>query len=363
MRKFLSVALILTLLASAASTHAQSTGQAKPNGSGAPSVATPARAAAPTAADELLALLPATDLIAVVDMNRLINDLLPRLAEIKVGGLDELAKDIAEFTQKTGINPAQVRSAVLGVNLNNTQAAGAVIVSGVELDNIKLEAAMKVLKAEYKTAEYKGKTIFNVIEKTKRTPAAGPVTVKTDETAFAALGAQRLVLGDLSVVKQVIDIQAGTAKGGVTPALNSALNETRPSALLRFALNIPEALRQSVQDQGDLFKSVATIKTILGTFDVAADFSLALDALMRTGTQSEAAELESGLQGLLGLVRGIFGSGGDAKTNLFAQLLDQVKIGMKLNDVTLSVTLPRALLEELTKKPAPVEKKPEEKKP
>lgn len=362
MRKFLSVALIFTLLVSA-SAQAQTTGQDRPHGASAPRAAAPVKPVATSATDELLALLPATDMVAVLDMHRLVNELLPRLAELKVGGLEELAKDIAEFTQKTGINPAQVHSAVLGVNLNNTQATGAVIISGAELDNTKLEAAMKVFKAEYKTAEYKGKTIFNVIEKSKKTPAAGPVTVKTDETAFAALGAQRLVLGDLSVVKGVIDIQAGAAKGGVAPALTSALHETRPSALVRFALNLPEALRQSVQDQGDLFKSVATIKTVLGTFDVTTDFSLALDALLRTGTQSEAAELENGLQGLLGLVRGIFGSGGDPKTNLFAQLLNQVKVGMKLNDVTLSITLPRALLEELTKKPVSVEKKVDEKKP
>lgn len=363
MRKFLSGALILTLAASAASTHAQTTGPGRPNGASAPSVTAPVKPVAAAASDELLALLPATDMVAVLDVNRLVNELLPRLAEIKVGGLDELAKDIAEFTQKTGIDPAQVRSAVLGVNLNNTQATGAVIISGVELDNTKLEAAMKALKAEYKTADYKGKTIFNVTEKIKKTPAAGPVTVKTDETAFAALGAQRLVLGDLNVVKGVIDVQAGAAKGGVTPALNGALNETRSSALVRFALNFPAALRQSLQDQGDLFKSVAAIKTVLGTFDVASDFSLALDALMRTGTQSEAAELESGLQGLLGLARGIFGSGGDPKTNLFAQLLEQVRIGMKLSDVTLSIAVPRAVLDELTRKPASVEKKPEEKRP
>lgn len=364
MRKFLSEALILILLASAANTRAQTTGQGRPNGASAPSVAAPAKpVAAAATTDELLQLLPATDMVAVLDVSRLVNELLPRLAEIKIGGLDELAKDVAEFTQKTGIDPAQVRSAVLGVNLNNTQAIGAVIISGVELDNTKLEAAMKVFKAEYKTADYKGKTIFNVMEKINKTPAAGPVTVKTDETAFAALGGQRLVLGDLNMVKGVIDVQAGAAKGGVAPALNSALNETRAAALVRFALNIPAALRQSVQDQGDLFKSVATVKTVLGTFDVASDFSLALDALMRTGTQSEAAELESGLQGLLGLVRGIFGGGGDAKTNLIAQLLEQVRLGMKLNDVTLSITVPRAVLDELTKKPVNVEKKPEEKKP
>ena len=50
---------------------------------------------------------------------------------------------------------------------------------------------------------------------------------------------------------------------------------------------------------------------------------------------------------------------GDPKTNLISQLLDQVKIGSKVSDVAVSISLPRALLEQLTKKETspPAEKK------
>jgi hypothetical protein len=174
----------------------------------------------------------------------------------------------------------------------------------------------------------------------------------------AALGGQRVAFGDLKMVKQVIDIQTGAAKGGVSPAMIGALNETRASALLRFALNIPENLRSEAANQGDLFKSVAAIKMILGTFDVASDLSLSLDTIIRTPTQNDATELENGLKGLVDLVRGIFG-GGDQKSNVFSQLLDQVKIGSKASEVSFSISLPRALLDQLSKKetPPPAEKK------
>jgi len=64
------------------------------------------------------------------------------------------------------------------------------------------------------------------------------------------------------------------------------------------------------------------------------------------------------LKGLIALGKDIFGSG-DPKTNLISQLLDQVKIGAKINDVAVSISLPRALLDQLTKKetPPPAEKK------
>lgn len=359
MGTFLIKILALSLLATNF-VNAQSAGQT----AGATTVkavaTTPATPKAPAATpaaivDELVGLLPASDLVAVVDVGRAFNDLLPRLANLTVGGLDKMAKEVQEFTAKTGIDPAKVQSAVLGFSMNGAQANGAIILAGLDLDDKKIEAAIKSYNAEFKTTEYKGKLIYNLITKVK-SPSAGPVSVKTDETAFVSLSSQRLALGDLSALKNVIDISTGAAKGGVTPALLGALKETSSSALVRFTVNIPENLRQEAASQGDLFKSVSTIKLILGTFDVANDFSLALDALMRTPSQPEAAELESGLKGLVTLVRGFLG-GGDPKTDVFGQLLDQIKIGTKANDVSLSITVPRSLIDQFTKKSEPAEKK------
>ncbi len=309
------------------------------------------------AADELIGLLPASDIIATVDVGRLFNELLPRLANLQAGGLEKMAKELTDFTQKTGIDPSKVRNAVLGFSLEGTQGKGIILVSGLDLSTSQIEAAMKQFKTEFKTADYKGKTVFNIVSKVKA-PEAGPLSVKTDETALAALGSQRFAFGDLSAVKNVIDISSGAAKGGISPAMAGALNETKASALLRFALNVPENLKQEAAGQGDLFKSVSTIKMILGTFDVATDFSLSLDALMRTTSQKDATELEDSLKGLVSLVKGLFGgNSGDPKMDVIGQVLDQVKIGSNTNDVSLSITLPRGLLDQLVKKPAPAEKK------
>lgn len=365
MRKVFCSALILCLMASAAFAQAGNPpGRGTAPGS-ATAVAKTAVVSPASATDELIGLLPPSDVIAVVDINRLFNELLPRMASIQTGGLDKMARELAEFTQKTGIDPSKVRSAVLGFSLEGAQGKGVVIVSGLDLSTPQIEAAMKEFKTEFKTSDYKGKTVFSILSKVKA-PEAGPLSVKTDETALAALGAQKFVFGDLSVVRNVIDINSGTAKGGVSTAMTGALNETRASALLRFALNVPENLKQEAAGQGDLFKSVSAIKMILGTFDAASDFSLSLDTLMRTASPKDATELEDGLKGLVSLIKGIFGGGGsgDPKTDLIGQLLDQVKVASNVNDVSLSITLPRAVLDQLTKKAAPAEKTaPAEKKP
>jgi hypothetical protein len=360
MRIFFSVALIFSLIISAVvGSNAQSAGQGRAPASTTRTVKTRATTKAPsrTAADELVAILPASNLIAVVDVGRAFNELLPKLADLSVGGVDKLARSIQDFTQKTGIDPSRIQTAVIGVSMEGPQGTGVVIIQGIDPDPQQIEAVMKELGSEFNTSDYKGKTIYNVLSKAK-SPSAGSFSLKTDELAVTALGRQRVALGDTKVVKQVIDIQTGAAKGGVSAAMTGALNETRPSALVRFALNIPESLRAEAANQGDLFKSVAAVKMILGTFDIAGDLGLSLDAVVRTASQNDATELENALKGLIALGKDIFGSG-DPKTNLISQLLDQVKIGAKINDVAVSISLPRALLDQLTKKetPPPAEKK------
>jgi hypothetical protein len=344
MQKLLYIALILSLITCAAVV-------ARPGQSAVGAAATNSNAAK----DELLTLLPASDLIATIDAGRTYNDLVPRLASIGAGGLDRLAKRIQEFAIKTGIDPSKVEHAVLGLKLNGTLATGAIIIQGIDVDDKKIEAAMKAYNAGYKPTDYKGKQIFTVTAKIKP-PSAGPLSIKTDETAVATLGQQRVVLGDLSVVKSIIDIQSGSAKGGINPAMSSALKETRNSALVRFAFNLPEDLRQEASNQGDLFRSIAAIKMILGTLDVDGDLGVSLDAIMKTPSQNDAAELETGLRGLISLGRGFLG-GGSSEMNLIGQILDQIRIAAKLSDVNLSINLPRSIIDQMGKKPATEEKK------
>jgi hypothetical protein len=358
MRKIFSLALAFGMIISAiGSVNAQSSGQGRARVSTSGAAKKSAAHRSPSTTDELIAILPASDLIAVVDVGRAFNELLPKLAGITTGGVDKLAKSIQDFTLKTGIDPSKIQRAVVSLSMDGSQGSGVILIQGLDPDAKQIEAVMKEFGSEFKTSDYKGKTIYNVLSKAKA-PSAGPLSLKTDEIALAALGGQRVAFGDLKAVMQVIDIQTGAAKGGVTAAMTGALAETRASALVRFALNIPESLRAEAANQGDLFKSVAAIKMILGTFDVASDFSLALDTIIRTASQTDATELENGLKGLVDLVKGIFG-GGDPKTNLIAQLLDHVKIGSKVNEVSLSITVPREIIDQLAKKetPPPAEKK------
>lgn len=77
---------------------------------------------------------------------------------------------------------------------------------------------------------------------------------------------------------------------------------------------------------------------ILGTLDTANDLSISLDTIIRTASQNEASDLESGLKALVSLIGGYLSS--DPKLRRFGPLLDLIKIGSNQNDVSLAITAP-----------------------
>src|SRR5215475_16124407 len=104
MRNLLRLALVLSsIVATVAGAYAQSTGPSAKNANVTAKAGATSNAAT---TEELMAMLPASDLIAVVDVGRAFNELLPKLAGITTGGLDKLVKSIQDFTQNTGVDPS-----------------------------------------------------------------------------------------------------------------------------------------------------------------------------------------------------------------------------------------------------------------
>ena len=320
-----------------------------------PVLSNPVREPVKTAStDDLLALLPESDFLGIVDAGRAFTDLLPRLKSIWPSGFASLTRGLESFTTKTGIDPTQLKSAVFGAKMTGSGSGqGVVILQGANVDPKRVEAAVQLEKGEFKTQDYKGKSIFTVIPPPPPPapkPESGSEPAKQPEKAsplsFSLLGNQIVAVGDIPCIQSVLDNQAAPPKTNPNAQLGAALKETK-SGLLRFAAVLPESLRQSLSGNGDLFKQIAAVKMILGSFDFANDFSAALDTRLRTASASDASQLESSLKSLVVLAKSFLGN--DQKLAVFSQLLDQVTIAAQSNDVKLNVAVPRALIDQLGK--------------
>lgn len=307
------------------------------HGVGLSSLSSAKAAATSTAAEELLALLPDADVVAIVDAQRAFTDLLPKLKNISTGGIGKTATEIETFARLAGVEPKQIQTAVLGVKMTETlgRGSGVLLLQGLEVDTKRVADAAKALNGELRSADQNGKQLYTL--SLKPAAANGP----TEAMHFVLLDNKRVAVGDLAGLKAVL---AGGSKNPAQAAFVKALQETKATGLVRFAGNLPEGLRAMLASQGELFAQVAAVKAIFGSFDLNADSSASLDARLRTASNNDAALLKENLNGLVALGKVFLDGNGDPKMKVYSQLLDQVKVSVTTTDVALSLLLPKEII-------------------
>ncbi len=340
------------------------------------------------AADDSIAILPKSDVVAVIDVGRLVNDLLPK---IKNAWPEQFAKFEKEFTEgmaKAKVDIYKVKTLTIGLNLFGDVTTGAMIVEGLPLTAEMI--------ADTTSTAYKGKTLYlekpkpaeaktaakgKPVAPVKGKPAAGAkaaadeksalssvsgmtsnmgASLLKDKTAFVQLDEARVAIGDEAEVKVVIDALLGspTAESNVGSDLSAALRETSPTGLFRLAVTIPDSVRQMAAGE-EFLKNLAVTKMVLGTLDIADNLSLLLDAKLRTGSAEDATKLHESLAALLGLGKMMLGGNQDPMMEMLNKLLDQIKLNLQAKDVSLGLTIPRELYETFLKpdlKAAPAKK-------
>lgn len=296
--------------------------------------------------DELLALLPESDLIAMVDLPTILSDLLPRLDKAGVKALQPLALAVRSIATRAGVETRQLGWGAIGLSLQSFEATGILLVKGFDPDLKVVEDLLRQYKLEYKATQHDGVTILSLTAP-PALPSIGPLTLNTAELAYASLGQGIVAIGDLSRVRKAIDRRKAVSVSGPTPALVSALREDLTPALLRFAFALTPGMREEALNQGDLFRSIATVRVVQGTLRVSPDLEVDLNTLMRTSAAGEAAELEQGLKGLLNLARVLLANGNQPLTDI----LNRVRIAVRSADVALSVSLPSTFIERLGRTP------------
>lgn len=300
---------------------------------------------------DIAALLPSSDLVLLADVARAQKELVPILKKLDIGNVDAVAADIESFARLSGVDLARLGPAVIGLRFNGLSiGSGALLLEGINLDAKQVETA--ATGANWKVETVAGEGSLFRLSRTRpvaaqpaaNAPAPAP---KVDEIFVALLGSGRIAFGDQPSVRSVLAAALAPPAEGATNALaRKTLEETRQTALVRFAGGLPADLKAMLEGQGDLFKQLAAVKVIFGTLDLTAAGDAAIEARLRTGSGPEAAELETSLKSLVTLAKSFLGGSQDPKMLAINQLIDQIKVATAASDVELSVTIPKALLDE-----------------
>jgi hypothetical protein len=287
-----------------------------------------------SAANALLPTLPASDVAMFVDVQKILNDALPRALAADKPRLAQINTEIDSFKTRYGIDARQFESVAVGMNFvkrSETVITTDIVALAQGRFNAPamIAAARIALKGKYQEQKYGGQTIytFNLNERIK---LLGLLNMRVSDVNVTALDANTLAMGALPSVKAAIDARAG--RGRITAELVQ-LATRNPNALLGFASNVPPYVAQGTGiDNEEISRSIASIRQAYGSIGTTATgFDLLMVA--RTEKPEQAQSLSDSFAALRQFSGFIVGQLPADKGKLAQSVIDSLKVTTAGNDL------------------------------
>jgi hypothetical protein len=291
-------------------------------------------ASAAKQAPSLLASLPPSDAVALINVNRVLDEALPKLLAQNPAKLAEVTNELAKFKAQTGLDPSSFDQIALGLSYTYpregiTKISTVALARGTFNARAIVAAGKLAANGKYLEQKYQGQTIY-VFSLEQQIRLFGLWDLKVADLAVSALDGNTLALGDLYAVHGAID--ANKARKHVNPEL-IALASRDPNAILGFGSNIPATLLQNLSLSNDtLARELTAVRQIYGTLGMtSSDFELMLAA--RTVDTYSAKNLDDTLAGLKMLGGFAVSRMAGAKGTLARTALDNLKTTTVGNEV------------------------------
>ncbi|NWG14264.1 MAG: hypothetical protein HXY20_12085 [Acidobacteria bacterium] len=253
---------------------------------------------------------------------------------------EQIGKDLAEFTARTGVDPRKDIDYVVAAGKPGAERGGNGVV--IAVGRFSTAAITNFINAHASPirVDYKHATVYMIPEK------EGSAV----EKGLAFLTDSEIALGDLESLKAVLDVREDPAKGiGSNAALAPLLDALNPDEMFWFAGD-PSTVLSRAPKNTPLGGGLNTIKQVYGTLNLTDAVSGKISV---TATDKEAAGK------LADIARGLVALGqlaGDRAPEI-AELMKGIAVTQDLekNTVLLSVNFPFELIERLEHARPPVE--------
>jgi hypothetical protein len=290
-----------------------------------------------------LSMLPPSDLVAFVNIKRLITEAAPKILADNPTKLAEFNAEIDKLKTQTGLDARSFESIAVGLRYQNpspnvTTADAVVIASGTFNASALLAAGRLISKGKYQEQKYNDATIY-IFSINDQVGVTGLPYMKVKDLAVTTLGTNSLAIGELAAVRATLD--ASKTRGGTNADLITLASRT-PNALMGFSANVPPSLSRGVSVGNDeISKLVGSIRQAYGAVGTTAN-GFDLMAIARTENPGQAVSLSETLTALKqfgGMLVGQL----PAETRALAQsALDSLKIGAQGNETSIKFELQQA---------------------
>ncbi len=286
------------------------------------------------AVPSLLSSLPPSDAVAVVNVNRVLDEALPKLLAENPAKVAEVNEEMAKFKTQTGLDPRSFHQIALG--LSYTYPRGGVtkintvaLASGTFNSGALVAAGRLAANGKYVERKYQGKTIY-VFTMDRQLKLLGLWNIDISDLAVTSLDGNTLALGSLESVQGVID--AKRTRKHANPQLVE-LASRDPNAIIGFGGNISEALMQNLRLTNDsLARELTAVRQVYGSLGMTStDMELMVAA--RTVDPDSAKNLSDTVEGLMQLGTLFLGRLSPARETLARSALKNLKVTTQGNEL------------------------------
>lgn len=300
----------------------------------------------------LVAQLPDSDVVAVIDTRRFFDNALPKLLASQPNFLEKLTAGIENFQSRTGIDIRKFDRLAIGVrltNVGNKEIDGdPVVLAKGSFNAGSLIAAAKLgTNGGYREEKVGDRTIyvFSVKDVTaKNTPGipgglggavSGSLQKLWNEIAVGALDANTLAIGSFARVRETFE-----ARTTVAPELTMLLAQ-KADPVFSFAARTPEGLDRFVpMDNDELAKNLDSVRYLSGWTDVAAG-NATIHLMTRASNSQRAQGLYETVVGLQTIGAALLGGSKKPENKVYARLVENAKIARTGAEVTLDLSVPQ----------------------
>ncbi len=310
-------------------------------------------------ANQLVAMLPASDGVVTVDVKRFFNEALPTVLASNQPMLADLMAKMAMLQDKTGIDVKQFDHLVAGMTMqslpNKKFNVEPVIIARGSVDTAAIISTAKTAaENRYKEESVNGRTMFVLsmkevagkagaqINDEKKAEAMAKYSGFLDkDIAVSAIDANTMAFGYATRVRELLD---GKTKVGTD--VSNLLNR-KEFATVNFAAKVPTGLGAFIPlDSDELGKSVDSIKYAFGTMDSSAG-QTSVNITARTEKSTQAEELHGTLEFLQTFGKMALASSKRADQQLYARLIDKVQFTRTGTEITMNLVMPQSDLDQL----------------
>lgn len=316
--------------------------------------------------NQLVAMLPASDGVVTLHVQRFFSEALPSVLAGNKGMLADVIAKIDAMKQKTGIDIRSFEYVAAGVVVKPVNGKQndfePVVIARGNVDTDKLIAAAKTAaNSKYREERFGDKVIYifpvKEIADANKPANADPKAVKMvdklmghalGEIALSAISPNTIAFGKPERVRETID-----GKTRVGSDLIELLNR-KELVVANMASKVPTGLGAFLPLEDDnLGKSLDSVRYIFGSMDVAAGTAI-MNVTARTEKNADAQNLFETLDGLKAVGGMLLGGSKRPDQQLYARLISNAKLSKVGSDVGLDLSIPQsdmdALVAILTKK-------------